>query len=135
MAQRAMGGTMTDSIAVKMRLSAFARPEGDLWESSCPTLDIYSQGDSEAEAKANLKEAVELWMESCLERNTLGTALRELGWHFVPPGLPALSGTDSIEVVTEDETESVLGNPFAVEVTIPAYQAALLSGQSSAAAG
>lgn len=71
---------MTDLIAVTMRLSAFVRPEGDGWESSCPTLAVYSQGDSEEEARANLREAVELWMESCLERNTFSTALLELGW-------------------------------------------------------
>ena len=126
---------MTDMIAVKLRLSAFVRQVDGFWESACPTLDVYSQGDSEEEAKASLQEAVEMWMESCLERNTLATALQELGWHRIPPELPMPPGADSIEVSAPDEIElrRVLGDPFSVELTIPAYQAAIFSGQSSAA--
>ncbi len=126
---------MTDMIAVKLRLSAFVRRVNDIWESVCPTLAVYSQGDSEAEAKENLQEAVELWMESCLERNTLSASLEELGWHRIPPGLPMPSGDYSIEVLRPEEADlgRVLGDPFSVELTIPAYQAAMFSGQSSAA--
>ena len=126
---------MTDSIAVVLRLSAFLRKADGYWESACPTLDVYSQGDSEEEAKANLREAVELWMDSCLERNTLSDALRELGWHRVPSGAPMPSDTDSIQVMTPEDAElgRVLGDPFSVEVKIPAYQAAMFSGETSAA--
>ncbi len=124
---------MTDMIAVILRLSAFVRQVGDFWESACPTLEVYSQGDSEEEAKSNLQEAVELWMESCLERNTLAAALQELGWHSVPSETPMPLGADSIEVLASEEAE-VLGDPFSVELTIPAYQAAMFSDQASAAA-
>ncbi len=125
---------MTDSIGVVLRLSAFLRKEGACWESSCPTLDVYSQGDSKEEAKANLQEAVELWMESCLERNTLSDALRELGWHRVPLDWPTPPDTDSIHVLAAEDAEvgRVLGDPFSVEVTVPAYQAAIFTGEVSA---
>lgn len=36
--------------------------------------------------RRRLREAVELWVESCQERNTLHQALAELGWEAVPAG-------------------------------------------------
>lgn len=121
---------MTDTIAVSLHLSAFVHQQGDYWEAVCPSLDVFSQGDSEEEAKKNLREAVELWVDSCIERNTLSVALHELGWHRVPEGWPRPDDTDSIRISKPDATD--LGDPFSVEVTIPAYQAALFSGEASA---
>ncbi len=46
-----------------MQLSAIIRREGDGFVSLCPELDIASQGDSVEEAKANLKEALDLFFE------------------------------------------------------------------------
>ena len=45
-------------------------------------LTLTTQGRTLAEAKANLIEASELFIVSCLERGTLGQAMKELG--FVP---------------------------------------------------
>ena len=38
--------------------------EGDLYVALCPELDVASQGATVEEATANLKEAVELFLES-----------------------------------------------------------------------
>lgn len=38
--------------------------EGDGYVSFCPELDVASQGDSIEEASSNLREAVELFLES-----------------------------------------------------------------------
>jgi predicted RNase H-like HicB family nuclease len=46
-----------------MRLTAIIEREGDAFVALCPELDIASQGDSVEQARANLVEAVELWME------------------------------------------------------------------------
>lgn len=46
-----------------MELSAVIRKEGRLYSSWCPELDIASQGRTEDEALANLREAVELYLE------------------------------------------------------------------------
>ena len=45
-----------------------------------PPLDLTTQGRTLAEAKANLIEASELFIASCLERGTLDQALKELGF-------------------------------------------------------
>ena len=45
-------------------LTATIRREGDGFVALCPELDIASQGASIEEARANLKEAVELFLES-----------------------------------------------------------------------
>jgi predicted RNase H-like HicB family nuclease len=46
-----------------VKLSAVIRKEGNLFVSWCPELDVASQGKTEPEALANLREAVELYLE------------------------------------------------------------------------
>lgn len=43
--------------------TAIIEKEGDVYVALCPELDIASQGSTVEEAKANLKEAVELFLE------------------------------------------------------------------------
>jgi len=45
------------------RYTAILEKEGDQYVALCPELDIASQGTTIEEAKANLKEAVELFLE------------------------------------------------------------------------
>jgi predicted RNase H-like HicB family nuclease len=47
-----------------MRVTAIIEREDDGYVSLCPELDIASQGDSVQEARANLKEALELFFET-----------------------------------------------------------------------
>ncbi len=49
---------------VKNLYTAILEREGDLYVALCPELDIASQGPSVEEATANLKEAVELFLET-----------------------------------------------------------------------
>ena len=51
-------------MAGKRQLTAIIEREGDGYTSLCPELDIASQGGSIEEARANLREAVELFFES-----------------------------------------------------------------------
>ena len=44
--------------------TALVQKEGKLWVALCPELDVASQGNSVEEARANLREAVELFLES-----------------------------------------------------------------------
>ena len=44
--------------------TAVVQKEADGWVSWCPELDIASQGDTVEQAKAHLKEALELFLET-----------------------------------------------------------------------
>ena len=46
------------------KFTAVIEREGDGYISLCPELDIASQGDSVEQAKANLTEAIEMFLES-----------------------------------------------------------------------
>ena len=46
------------------QLTAIIEREGDGYVGLCPEFDIASQGETVAEARANLQEAVELFLES-----------------------------------------------------------------------
>ncbi len=48
----------------KRTLTAVVVREGDGWVALCPEIDVASQGDTVEKAKANLQEAVELFLES-----------------------------------------------------------------------
>ena len=46
------------------QMTAIIEREGDFYVALCPELDIASQGASVSEARANLKEALELFCEA-----------------------------------------------------------------------
>jgi predicted RNase H-like HicB family nuclease len=125
---------VTETAAVVLHLSAVVRQEGDLWVAGCPSLEVFSQGRSEEDAKANLQEAVEMWIDSCLERNTLATALRELGWYRVSPGTVPKDREIIGVLKAEEDLPASLGREYPLEVTIPAYQAGLFSDVPESAA-
>jgi predicted RNase H-like HicB family nuclease len=57
------------------RFTALIERENDGYVSLCPELDIASQGDTIEEAKANLTEAIELFLESA-DETEIKTRLR-----------------------------------------------------------
>lgn len=121
-----------DSIDVAFHLGCYVRDEDDAWVAGCPALDVVTQGDSKSAAKAALEEAVEMWVESCLERETLGEALRELGWHRVDRTVSAGSRAVMVPPATGAEA---LGEPFRLTLRIPAYRVDHLLGAEERAAG
>ena len=54
--------------------TAIVQKDQDSWIALCPELDVASQGDTIEEAKANLREAVELFLEVA-DPNELGRRL------------------------------------------------------------
>jgi predicted RNase H-like HicB family nuclease len=57
------------------RFTAILEKEGDQYVALCPELDVASQGATIEEAKANLKEAVELFLE-CADKDEINQRLR-----------------------------------------------------------
>jgi len=116
---------MVETIKLEIQLRAFVRRERrDRWIAVCPKLDVVTQGTSAAEAKRLLDEAVQLWFEDCIERGTLQQALRECS--FRPATREEAETSPERILVTREEEPDVLGDPFPIHVTIPAYQAAAL---------
>jgi len=73
---------------MKMRVSLEGKfpmviqKRGKWYYSSCPVLDLCTQGESSQEAEKNLAEAIQLFLISCFERGTLDQVLKDCG--FVP---------------------------------------------------
>ena len=72
----------SQQIGVEFRLPAKIRKKGRWYVSSCPPLDVHSQGHTKEEARRNLIDALVFFLESCFERGTLEEVLRDEG-HLV----------------------------------------------------
>ena len=97
-------------------------------------------------ARESLREAVELWFESCIERNALGEALTELGFSELPRGETTPDGAETVAVIRQPDAQpaSCASMSFSIgsgkgsdciEGTIPAYIAALQLGETARARG
>jgi predicted RNase H-like HicB family nuclease len=73
---------MNAVVQAEFNLFGTIKRVGRWYIAHCPPLDVASQGRTVGEAKENLREAAELFLETCIEHGTLDQALRELG--FVP---------------------------------------------------
>lgn len=66
------------------KLAIQVRKKKELYVSSCPALDVFSQGETEKKAVDNIKEAASLFLASCYERGTLEQVLKECGFKPAP---------------------------------------------------
>lgn len=107
-----------------MRLEAAFRQDGESWIAWCPPLDVLTQAESKPAALAALKEAVELWFESCIERGVLEEALSEVGFKPVKPGEHIPEDASSVEFSKRSPVSDAFTLSESFEVTIPAYIAA-----------
>lgn len=72
---------------IEFKLPFDIKKDDDWYVSSCPVIDVHSQGKTIKKAKENLSEALSLFLISCFERGTLAEVLRESGLrplHKVP---------------------------------------------------
>ena len=69
--------------AYRIKLDAWARRDGTEWLAWCPLIDVMTQARTRKEAFVSLKEAVELWFESCIDRGVLEDALEDAGFKLV----------------------------------------------------
>ncbi len=77
---------MKHDITMTVRLPFKIRKKGKLYISSCPALDVFSQGRTQKEAKKNLIEALEAFLTACIEHGTLDDVLKECGLKpYTPP--------------------------------------------------
>ena len=75
-----MYSQITQRVQFTMSLPMAVRHEGMWYYSSCPVLDVHSQGVTEQEATDNLVEALQLFLETAFEQGTLQEVLRQQGF-------------------------------------------------------
>ena len=75
---------MKPTANINFKLPFTLEQEGDLVVAHCPLLDVYSQGENEDTAAANLIEAIQLFIESCIEAGSIDSVLKVCG--FVKDG-------------------------------------------------
>lgn len=63
-----------------LAFTGFLRKENKGYSAFCPEFEVASCGDTIEEAKKNLVEAVELYLESAKELGTLNEILEEAGF-------------------------------------------------------
>jgi predicted RNase H-like HicB family nuclease len=66
---------------MRIEFTATIFREGEQFVSHAPELDVSSCGSTRDEARANLDEAVRLFLEDAVESNTLETILLECGYN------------------------------------------------------
>lgn len=68
------------AVTFKVTVPISVKKKGKIWISSCPCLDVISQGLNEEGARKNIEEALQLFLISCYERSTLDAALKQCGF-------------------------------------------------------
>ena len=71
-------------VSYSVKLDAWLRRDGREWLAWCPSIDVITQAGTKKKVLESLREAVQLWFESCIERNVLDAALKEAGFEEVP---------------------------------------------------
>ena len=78
------GAISGDVIYIKAELSATITPdEAGGYVARCAALDVSSDGETIAEAKSNIKEAVEMVIEYYVEQGILAEVLDECGFRRI----------------------------------------------------
>lgn len=68
------------AIRFQLTVPISMKREGAWCIASCDSLDVHSQGHTNQEAEANLREALQLFILSCYERGTLQQVLMDCGF-------------------------------------------------------
>jgi len=132
----------TEIVSYSVKLDTWLRRDGREWLAWCPGIDVMTQAGTKKKVLESLREAVQLWFESCIERNVLDAALKEVGFEEVSADEELLKGSNVIKIhrLTPDmpapefrfSLDHHKGNSF-IEGVIPAYLAAHQLGNSARA--
>ena len=82
-------------VEIKMKVPILVERDEPGYVSYCPPLDVFSQGKTKKEAKENLIEAMQLFIESCFERGTLDSVLKDCGLARDGEKIPIRKDVDS----------------------------------------
>jgi len=71
---------MNPTVEFEFHLPVAVEKKGKWFISTCPLLDVHSQGTTESKARENLIEALQLFIETCFDQGTLDQVLQEAGF-------------------------------------------------------
>ena len=130
---------MTAEVRVEFTIPAEVCEEGAYFVAGCPPLGIFSQGETEETALANLAEALRLFVESYCERGTLEEALKGGGREHLHRLLDALPDhllddargvlADLSNSLADPVTSALAEAPMDDEPVTPAYGEAIKEGE------
>ena len=98
-------------VMMEMKLPSRIRKKGKWFISSCPALDVHSQGHTRAEAEKNLADALATFLIDCHEHGTLDQVLRESGFVAISKSAAKRSR------VPRTSTQVVVPVPFEIHAT------------------
>ena len=112
-------------VALSIKLEAATHRKGHVWLAWCFPIDVITQADTKQAALRSLKEAVELWFESCIARNVLEEDLLEAGFHKTKIGAMIPKNTSAVRApAPKPPAHALTAKRDFIEVSIPAYIAA-----------
>jgi predicted RNase H-like HicB family nuclease len=86
---------MQKRMEIALKLPIKVTRKGNLYIAACSALDVVTQGETEDQARKNIREALYLFLRSCIERGTLDAVLKECG--FSPTSDPVVE-TDEEQI-------------------------------------
>jgi|GEM_PF-509150 len=107
-------------IMVELHGLAHLIKDEDIWVATFEPFSLASQGNTAAEAKKNLKEAINIFIEDCIDRGTFEEVLRESG--FIPT-------PDKNKVIKKEQSKINTKEVFRIK--IPVQQKYLLASEAT----
>lgn len=104
------------SVAVKVRCMIKRDDEADVYVSHVPILNLYSQGETEAEAKEAIEEAVLLYLKAAYKFDRMDQLLRRSGFTTVLSGSPPNFSDDTEFIAVQERQSEYAGH---VEIEVP----------------
>jgi hypothetical protein len=104
------------TIDIRLRFATRHDEEADVYVGYCPSLDIYSQGTNQEQARRAVVNAAKLFITTCYDLDILHRVLRERGMNKATP-------VDAAELMERPDLEYITIGEFqnAFEETVPIH--------------
>lgn len=101
-------------MVIQFRLGATVKRDDltGVFVSHCPSLDVYSQGRTDEEARDALQDALRLYLSHCFKRGILEEVIAKRG--FQPTDDEDDDGVEHISVLNADEWEIMVPIELAI---------------------
>ena len=74
---------MSGTIDIKISLTVNIIQKEGYFLASCDQLDVHAEGDTEEQATQHIQDALQGFLECCIEMGTLDTVMRQAGFNKI----------------------------------------------------